>query len=85
MHFPNVCDRFLLWGLAGTLCMALQLVVVIQDIEYELTQRWSASLDASVAVIEMTSIAMIWLVFFPPAFYRSWILGAASVARAVKG
>ena len=28
---------------------------------------------------------MIWLVFFPPAFYRSWLRGAAPAARAVRG
>jgi hypothetical protein len=42
-------------------------------------------MDVLVAGVEIAAIAMIWLVFFPPAFYRSWIHGGAPVARAVKG
>ncbi len=81
---PLVCNRFLLWSLASILWMALEFVVVVQNIEYEITQRWSASMDVLVAGVEMTAIAMIWLVFFPPAFYRNWINGAAPVAKAVE-
>ena len=78
------CNRFLLLGLVSVLSLALQFVVVAQSIEYEITQRWSATTDALVSGVELTTIAMIWLVFFPPAFYRSWINGAVPVAKAVK-
>jgi hypothetical protein len=81
---PLLCNRFLLFGLASVLWVALQFVVVVQSIEYEITQHWSATTDVLVAGVEIAGIAMIWLVFFPPAFYRSWIDGAAPVARAVK-
>ena len=79
---PLVCNRFLLWGLAGTLWLVLQFVIVIQSIEYELTRHWSASMDSVVGAIELASIAMVWFVFFPPSFYRRWIEGAVPVGGA---
>jgi hypothetical protein len=82
---PVLCNRFLLFGIASVLWVALQFVVVAQAIEYEITQRWSATADFLIAGLEIVAIAMVWLIFFPPAFYRSWIHGAAPVARAVKG
>jgi hypothetical protein len=70
---PLVCNRYLLWGLAGATWTLLDFVVVVQTIEYQRTQVWSATLDSLVGGIEIGVIAMIWLVFFPPAFYRRWI------------
>jgi hypothetical protein len=81
---PVLCNRFLLLGIASILWVALEFVLVVQTIEHEISQRWSGTADVLVAGVEILSIAMIWLVFFPPAFYRSWIHGAAPVARAVK-
>jgi hypothetical protein len=82
---PLSCNRFLLLGLVSVSSVVLQFVVVIQSIEYELIHRWSASMDSVVGAIELATIAMFWLVLFPPTFYRRWINGAAPVARAVKG
>jgi hypothetical protein len=82
---PLRCNGFLLLGLASLLWLALEFVVVAQSIEHEITQRWSAGADILVAGVEVVAIAMIWLFFFPPAFYSSWINGAAPVAKAVKG
>ena len=57
----------------------------VQQIEYEMTQVWSASMDGVVALVELGAIALIWLVFFPPTFYRNWINRVAPVAKAEEG
>ena len=77
---PLACNRLLLWGLVSILWMALQFVFVVQSIEYTTTQQWSAPIDALVGAIEITAIAMVWLVFFPPACYRRWVAGAELTA-----
>jgi len=82
---PLLCNRFLLFGVASLLWVALQFVVVVQSIEYEISHRWSVTADVVVAAVEVAAIAMIWLVFFPPAFYRNWIDGVATPARRVRG
>ena len=84
LSLPLSCNRFLLLGVASVLSVLLQFVVVVQSIEYEITQHWSATSDILVGSVELITIAMIWLAFLPPAFYRRWINGPAPVATAVK-
>jgi hypothetical protein len=67
------CNRFLLWGLTGTFWMAYELAYPIQQIEFDATGVFSASMDAIVSTAELIPIACIWLVFFPPSIYRRWI------------
>jgi hypothetical protein len=75
-----LCNRFLLWGVVGVLWALLELVVVPQDIVYESTGQWSDSLGMFLGWLEFVPVAMIWLVFFPPAFYRNWITKLTAVA-----
>jgi len=72
---PSVCHRFLLWGLAGSLWLLLELLVVFQEIDYDLTGQWSTAPDLLAGVLEIVPIVLVWLAFFPPAFYRNWIEG----------
>jgi hypothetical protein len=81
MGDPLLCNRFLLLGIASILWMSLQFVIVVQYIEHEISQRWSPTMDLFVSGVEILAIAMIWLVFFPPAFYRSWINRGALAAK----
>jgi putative Ca2+/H+ antiporter (TMEM165/GDT1 family) len=75
---PLVCNRYLLWGLTGVAWTIYQVVMIVQQIEYERTQVWSASIDAAVGVIELVAVALISLIFFPPGFYQRWIDRIAS-------
>ncbi len=75
---PMACHRFLLWGAAGVLWMILEAVVTANDFVYALTGKWSLMLDFGVAVFEAAPVVIIWLVFFPPAFYCRWIEGRVS-------
>jgi hypothetical protein len=82
---PLVCNRYLLWGLTGVLWLTLEAVVVVNDVTYELTGAWTASLGRLVGTVELGGIALVWLVFFPPRFYQRWIDASAGTAQAREG
>lgn len=74
---PMACNRFLLWGMAGSLWVILELIVSASDLAYAFTGYWSELLGFGVALFEILPIAIVWFVFFPPGFYRRRIEGAA--------
>jgi hypothetical protein len=80
---PRVCNRYLLWGLAGSLWLVLELAEGAQYIVFESTGQWSASLDVLAGFLEAIPSGIIWLVFFPPAFYRRWLNGARPADQTV--
>ena len=82
---PGVCNRYLLWALFGTLQVCLSLVLLPQYAEYESTNQFTAMWDALYGGIEIASLVMIWLVFFPPDFYQRWINGNAPVEKTEEG
>jgi hypothetical protein len=73
---PLSCHHYLLWGMAGALWWILEVVVIVQDYIYLSAGEWSGALGIVNGVLEIVPLAMIWLVFFAPAGYRSWIEGA---------
>ena len=81
---PLVCNRFLLWGLAGALWVILEFVEVADYIAYQSTGQYSDSLFVLVGWLEAVPGGIIWLVFFPPTFYRNWINRIATVADAAE-
>ena len=70
---PLVCNRILLWGLFGVLQVGLSIVVVFQYAAFGEENVFNQGWDVLYGVFSMTSVAMIWLAFFPPGFYRRWI------------
>ena len=80
-----VCNRYLLWALFGVMQVSLGLVILPQYSEYETTNQFTATWDAIYGAIGIVSLAMIWLVFFPPAFYQRWINGTAPAANKAEG
>ncbi|MBW2493399.1 MAG: hypothetical protein JRE43_01510 [Deltaproteobacteria bacterium] len=77
---PLDANRYLLWGLAGVLWAVLEIVVIGQDVVYQQTGAWSASVGLAVCWLEIVPVVLIWLVFFPPAGYRRWIDGPIPAA-----
>jgi hypothetical protein len=65
-----LCNRMGLWCLVGVCWVVVECVAAAQYIIFELTQRWLASLSFTLALLELSGVAMIWLVFYPPAVYR---------------
>ena len=82
---PLVCNRYLLWALFGALQACSCLVLLPQYSEYETTNQFTATWDTLYGASIISSLVMIWLAFFPPAFYQRWIQRAAPVAKAEEG
>ena len=82
---PVVCNRFLLWGIFAALSVIASLLILPMYAHYERYGEFAAIWDRLVGAAEIASIAMIWVVFFAPAFYRSWINGGAPVEKAEQG
>ena len=66
-------NHFLLLGHTGLFWMVYELAYPIQQIEFDATGSFSASMDAIVSSAEMIPIVCIWLAFFPPTIYQRWI------------
>jgi len=75
---PMTCHNFLLWGIAGALWAVLEIVIVVQDHVYLSAGDWSDALGIANGLLEIVPIALMWLVFFPPAAYRRWIERASA-------
>jgi hypothetical protein len=82
---PLVCNRYLLWGLYGTASTIVSLGIPLQYAAYERESVFNATWDTLINAGEILTIALIWLVFFPPALYRRWIAGGEALTGAVEG
>lgn len=67
---PMVCNRLMLWSLFGTLQACASLVILQQYASYEAQNQFALTWDLLVGALEMLSVGTIWLVFFPPVWYR---------------
>jgi len=68
-----VCNRLLLWGFFGSLQVGLSLVYLPMYADFEANNAFSALFDGLAGVLEVITTALIWLVFFPPRFYRKFV------------
>ena len=75
------CNQFMLWTLAGFFMIASNVAVFLQYFEYEREAQFSGAMDAVVGLFEIFTIGVIWLVFFPPSFYRDWLADPAPGAE----
>ena len=82
---PLVCNRYLLWGLAGALWLVVEVVESAEFIVYQSTGQWSDLVTVLVGLFEAAPAGIIWLLFFPPAFYTRWIQGPAPAVTAAEG
>jgi hypothetical protein len=73
---PLICNRFLLWGLFGAAQLCTSLATLGQYAAYEQSSVFSVGWDLLLGALEILSVGLIWLVFFPPAFYRNWLASA---------
>ena len=80
-----VCNRYLLWGLYGTVGAIVSLAIPLQYAAYERESVFNATWDTLINGSEILTIALMWLVFFPPAVYRRWIEGTAAPVTAAEG
>ncbi len=68
-----MCNRFFLFSLAAITLATVEVVDAYDNAIFALTGNWFPPMDYLLGVIECSSVAMFWLVFLPPRFYRNWI------------
>jgi len=78
---PIVANRFMLWCFFGVMQTVSMLLYVWINIEYANHGAVSSLSDALIGMSEMFTILTVWLAFFPPKLYRSW-LSRSAVAQA---
>jgi hypothetical protein len=68
-----VSNRFLLIGIYGTLAFVTYPVFLWMYVEYERHGVWSDALSLTTGLVELVSLAALWISFSAPAFYRRWV------------
>ena len=70
---PIDCHRMLLWGALGVVWTVYTWALAYQTLDVETNRQWSAALERAFSALDAAGVAIIWLIFFPPRFYRAWI------------
>jgi hypothetical protein len=82
---PLVSNRYLLFAGFGLAQLATVVLLIPMYIAYEANNGGFADwTDQLMGSLEMLTIAIVWLAFFPPRFYRSWIERAAARSAAAR-
>jgi hypothetical protein len=77
---PLLSSRFLLLGVFGLFQTCGFFVEAAIYIIFESQRQWTIAMDVAYAATDILSAFAVWLAFFPPVFYRSWI-GSTTVAK----
>ena len=73
-----VANRYLLFGCFGVFQTFACITDVVSEMESETSRAISVLADTLLGAFEMAGIVMLFLAFFPPAFYQRWIQSAAA-------
>jgi hypothetical protein len=73
-----VANRYLLFGCFGLFQTFACITDVVLEMDYASSAVVSGGFDLALGIFEMAGIAMLFLVFFPPAFYQRWIAAPAA-------
>ncbi len=80
-----VSNQYLMWGLHGAFAVVANFLTVGMYRAYEVTQVWQPSWDVWFGLVEIFSVAAMWFVFFPPAFYLRFLGGSQAVSDRSEG
>ena len=80
---PGVANRYLLFALFGGFQVLACLSDILLATQFAADQTISTSADLILGSCELAGIAALWLAFFPPASYRSWVAGSTQTADQV--
>jgi hypothetical protein len=75
---PHVYNRFLLWTLFGLAQLGSGFGMLWMYAAYAAEGYVSTEMDLMLGGFELASLALVWLAFAAPAFYRRWIERLAS-------
>lgn len=81
---PHVCNRLLLWGLFGVIQLVSGLSLLWMYAAYASKGYVSTAMDLMVGGLELGSLALVWLAFAAPSFYRRWIERLASAESPIQ-
>jgi hypothetical protein len=70
---PLVCNRLLLWACFGALQACGNVITVGQYVAFEQTQVFTAGWDYFYSAASISALVMMWIAFFPPAYYKRWL------------
>jgi hypothetical protein len=70
---PLLCNRLLLLSLFALLQVCGFFIWATLDIIFDSQRLWTTAMDVLNGATDDLAIVTIWLAFFPPALYRSWI------------
>ena len=76
---PVVANRYLLLAWFGCFQTLAVLVGLYWAYDKDVNQATSLFADALLGGTEIAGVSMLWLAFFPPAFYRNWIAARAVI------
>jgi hypothetical protein len=82
---PLVCNRYLLWGITGITWTVVWGMLAFEYIEFETQHVWSVAIDRTSGALDITGVALVLLICFPPRFYQRWVAGTASEAEPAAG
>jgi branched-subunit amino acid transport protein len=82
---PSVCNRMFLWSLFGVIQFSGCVVVLGQYAAYERENVFTSTWDLLYSGATLVALIVMWITFFPPAFYRRWIDGATHNRSAAEG
>jgi hypothetical protein len=82
---PAVCNRVFLWSLFGLIQFLGCGVVLGQYAAYERENTFSSTWDFLYSGTMLAALVVMWITFFPPAFYRRWIETSTDTSAAEQG
>ena len=65
-----ICNRLLLWSVWGMAQVGLSVLLLFMYAHFTIHGSWSAFYDGLTGALEVFSLGLIYLVFFPPRFYQ---------------
>jgi hypothetical protein len=82
---PIVANRFLLWCLFGFTQTISMVIYIAINIEFATSGKITPLADTVMGISEFTTIATVWLAFFPPKLYRSWLSRSDAAQSEARG
>ncbi len=79
-----VCNRLLLWSIWGTAQVVLSVLLLLIYVHFAINNSWSTFYDGLTGALEIFSLGLICLVFFPPRFYQKLVSGSAGSESSVE-
>ena len=75
---PLIVNRVLLWFVYAAWIFGVQILVALSVAIVNQQGEYPAVIDAGMALFSVLSALALWLAFFPPRIYESWVVSRAA-------